>query len=548
MDRSLWLLLQLRIYAFLRRWGRGLKTPKGLLLAIMGACVFLPMTLPFFVVPRVMVGTQIEAIRRFGPLALFVYSLLNILLSSGDRAIYYSPAEVDFLFCGPYRPRQILIYKIVCGISAALLTALIMTFAVAHHTSSFLAAFLGLFFTFEMMYLLTLAVGLTLSTLGALAASRSRWLVLVAIIVLAAVSFGSVGREAFILPNWDVVKRAIDSPAMSVALAPFRPFVMTFTAERIWPDLLGWSALAGLIELTLLALVIALNAQFLEAAAAASTRVHARLQRMRRGDLSSVNPRRLFAVPMFPWWGGIGPNFWRQLTTASRSPAQLVSLLLMLSMPLFMLLLIQSGGGVAPEMKRQGEAVEIYAVLPAFICMVLFAQSIVAFDFRLDRPRMETLKTLPIRPTYLAFGQLLASVVILSAAECLTLAMLACLDTRAVPQVAAMAVLIVPVNLLTVAVENLFFLWYPHRITGVNSFDLQAIGRQLLLMTAKLATIGVTGSVAAGVGALVYWFGGESWTATIVSAATILGVCGLGLVPVVAHAFERFDVAGDVLD
>ena len=49
-------------------------------------------------------SAQVEAIRRYGPLGLCVYCFLQVLLSAGDRAIYYSPAEVNFLFCGPFGP------------------------------------------------------------------------------------------------------------------------------------------------------------------------------------------------------------------------------------------------------------------------------------------------------------------------------------------------------------------------------------------------------------------------------------------------------------
>ena len=116
MDRSLWLLLRLRITATLRRFGRSLRSLKGALLTIVGALFFAPMIVSMMFAPKIQAGLQHDAIRRYGPLAFLAYCMLNLLLSSGDRAIYYSPAEVSFLFTGPYRPRQLLLYKIVAGL------------------------------------------------------------------------------------------------------------------------------------------------------------------------------------------------------------------------------------------------------------------------------------------------------------------------------------------------------------------------------------------------------------------------------------------------
>ena len=77
---------------------------------------------------RVDVKPPLEPIRRFGPLGLFAFTVGSLLFSAGEQALYYSPAEVTFLFAGPYRKRQLLAYKLVvtvllCLVSAAVLRA-----------------------------------------------------------------------------------------------------------------------------------------------------------------------------------------------------------------------------------------------------------------------------------------------------------------------------------------------------------------------------------------------------------------------------------------
>src|SRR5262249_18381814 len=109
--------------------------------------------------------------------------------------------------------------------------------------------------------------------------------------------------------------------------------VETFTAERVWPDLVQWSLLALAVNAGLMALVIALDAQFLESAAAASERLYARLQQVRAGGAAALGWRSAgkvrFSLPSFPWWGGVGPIAWRQLVTAPRTRGPLMFVLIL---------------------------------------------------------------------------------------------------------------------------------------------------------------------------------------------------------------------------
>ncbi len=535
MDRSLWLLLRLRGWAWFRRWFRSVRTLKGAMLALLGTLVFLPMIVSVFVAPRFMIATQLDLIGRHGPLLLLAYCLLNVLISSGDRAIYYSPAEVNFLFCGPYRPRQLLIYKVIAGTLAALVTALVMACVFAHHAAMFVAAYAGLFVSLMLMYLFTLSVGLAINTLGALTVSRGRKFLLLALGVIAALAVWPIGRELSGLSFWEILTQAERSPVVSVAVGPFRPFINAFTARRIWPDLVAWASLSLLIDLTLLVLVLTLNAQFLEAAATASARVYERIQRARQGHVWTPEGKARVALPMIPWLGGIGPNFWRQMTTISRSPPIFLAMAMLFVLPVVLTVLVRDPGDVS-----------MAAPLSVFLGVALFAPSVVSCDFRNDLRRMEDLKTLPIRPSRLALGQIMTPIILLSLSEWTGMAWIF-LQSRSVPTIvmAFATALIVPVNLLLVALENLYFLWYPFRVAGANSFDFQTIGRQILTMMAKGASAFVVALVTGGVSWLVYSFAGESWTATIAAAALVVTASGLILIPFLAQAFEQFDVARD---
>src|SRR5207248_11316787 len=100
--------------------------------------------------------------------------------------------------------------------------------------------------------------------------------------------------------------------------------------------------------------VFLLDAHYLEAAATSSERIYTHIQRMRRGEAVGMGWRRgpgkaRFSLPDLPWWGGVGPNLWRQLTTALRSLGRLL-LFLMVFAPILAGPLVAGG-----HAQRSGE-------------------------------------------------------------------------------------------------------------------------------------------------------------------------------------------------
>src|SRR3954470_15401354 len=92
-DPALWLLLRLRFRGWLRRLGRSLGTVKGALLTALGLLLFAPQLLAVVAMPHLPGGPgHLAAVRRFGTLGLLAYCVLTLLLSSGERALYFSPA------------------------------------------------------------------------------------------------------------------------------------------------------------------------------------------------------------------------------------------------------------------------------------------------------------------------------------------------------------------------------------------------------------------------------------------------------------------------
>ncbi|MGH7170392.1 MAG: hypothetical protein ACRELG_08965, partial [Gemmataceae bacterium] len=177
-----------------------------------------------------------------------------------------------------------------------------------------------------------------------------------------------------------------------------------------------------------------------------------------------------------------------------------------------------------------------------------FMTTILPFDFRGDIDRLALLKTLPLPPWRLAIGQLLAPVLLMTALQCVGLAvvawtsppsdwlLLACL---------ACAAYVPPVNFLLFAMDNLLFLLFPTRLMAATPGDFQALGRNVLFLAAK-ATVLFLVCVAAGIlGWLAYLASGESLLMAALAAWPMVVLSAAALVPLVAWAFTIFDVGRD---
>jgi hypothetical protein len=541
MDRALWLLLWLRFRGWLRRLGRNLRTPRGVALTLLGLVVFAPMIAALFASPGRMSGGMVPGVRRFGPLGLFTLCVLGLLGSnSPENAIAFTPAEVGLLFPAPFRKRELLAYKVTRVMGLCLLITPIMTAFFAPYGRWVVAELVGVFLTFVFLQMFSLAMGLAAQVIGAMAYDRRRRLVLAGLAALALVASIEAGREAPVRAPWEVVTRVEHSTALRGVQAPFRPFIAAFTAERLWPDLAGPAALALGINVALIAFIFVLDVQYVEASAASSAKLYARLERARRGGgvLALRRPAPVKrGLPMPPTWGGIGPVAWRQLTTAQRDSARLLLALLVLAPALLPVIF---------DPAAQGDPARVAATLGWIVLGSGFIlTSMVPFDFRSDIDRMAELKALPIPPWRIAVGQLATPALLVTLGQWAILAIVAARLGTLGGRYAALAALAPVANLLMVAVENLVFLAFPTRMATGNPADIQGMGRVIVLMLTKLAFGGLAAGLALGLGYATYLLSGGSRIAGLAAGWAALAACAAALVPPVAWAFRRFDVARD---
>lgn len=541
MSRALWLLLGLQMRGWVRYVGRSLRTVRGALLAAVGGGVLGVWLLAVLAAPAEAGGLKPEDVRRYGPALLVLYCIVNVVFSSHERAVYFTPAEVQFLFPGPFGRRERLGYKILLTTLVSVPATLFMGAVLRVRHGWAPAVLLGLLLTSAFMQLFTMALGLLANAAGEQLYGRGRKLVVAVVVALAAVILVQARGPG---ADWDLRQlgeETFRTEAWRVVSSPLRSFFDVMLARQSDVEVLTRLAVALAVLAAMVAVIFSLDARYEEAAAANSARIYAKLQRMRGRAVTvegaATKPTKArWAVPTLPYWGGAGPIFWRQLTAALRGLGRLIWVLLILGVllagPVF-----GSGAGGRPE-TLWGMLIGVGAWL------ALFLTSLVPYDFRGDIDRLGALKALPIRPWRLALGQLLTPTLLLTAMLWLGLAAALAAAPQEWDKLLLVMAFVPAVTFVIVGLENLLFLLFPVRVMAATPGDFQALGRNVLLAMGKLLGLAGVGAVAAAAGVIVGLITGSP-AAGAAAAWPVVALAGAVLVPACGLAFTWFDVGRD---
>ncbi|MEO2049107.1 MAG: hypothetical protein ABGX16_21315 [Pirellulales bacterium] len=175
------------------------------------------------------------------------------------------------------------------------------------------------------------------------------------------------------------------------------------------------------------------------------------------------------------------------------------------------------------------------------------------FDFRRDLDRMAMFKSMPIPPSAMTLGQLATPVLISTLFQATVLAVAALIHEQTFLLYLGTLLVLLPVNVLVFALDNLIFILYPYRI---GQEGLEIFLRTMLTFTGKgllfvlgLAMISVWGYGAALVArTLSSQFGVAHLGYTIFLAGLLVGTCLISWALVVAlwHAYERLNPVEDI--
>ena len=229
---------------------------------------------------------------------------------------------------------------------------------------------------------------------------------------------------------------------------------------------------------------------------------------------------------------GAGTVAWWQLTTALRGFQTLAELAL--------LTLVACGGVYLTSVAAApggGDNLVLLGYLAFWTTVVI--SYLLRFDFRAGVENIPFLKVLPIPSMAICTGQLITPVLITTCFQ-LVFAAVPLRHGSYQPLIIA-AVFAPPINTIWYAVENISFLLYPIGLGGRGPGDFQFIGRQMLLLFAKLLLLGLNVAVSIAIAAALFASGTKSLIGILAVAWFVLVLNAMSMISLLSHVFRRFD-------
>ena len=432
----------------------------------------------------------------------------------------WTPAERDLLAAMPLLPRDLVAYQVASVTVTTILKAALFTVLLLPDLRSLPLGFTGLLLAMLALEMLRMAVDIATWGMG-----RAAFLVYRVVVVASLVAGGFaagtvlVHAHAFarINPGEGVLERLLDiliqlnASVFGFLATPFKPLIDLILAESF--------AIANVrLAAAALASVTGMAVAVIGLYAATATRVARRERRNYQPSphepvpTSSSTSRPPLRIPVrsIPRCGGAGALAWRQLVGARRHWGSLLTAM------------------IAPAILTCGPLFVIADPYIAFLSTVatlsfytfLLLPTALRFDFRRDFERLAILKGLPISPAAAVLGQTFAPVLIATLFQTAVLAV-AIVARSLAPQHLAMAMLVmIPLNVLVFALDNLIFLLYPHR---VQQEGLEIFFRTMLTFTGKglLFAAGLAAMAAWGFTAAALTHSLSAWTGSHVDAYAV---------------------------
>ncbi len=530
-------LLYLRVRGMLKYMLKGLRSPKKAvfyLAAIAMICIWLgPQIMVAFWIP----SQENDGIQYMIPFFMLLLMLAQIFTNTNERAVMFKQNEIDFLFPAPFARRELLFYKIITSCGAILFSATVFSLVLLRYVPNWFTAFLGLLLALLLIHLVNMAVILIRQIVDESFYSKIWQAALLAVIigvVAAAWQYRLILMEFHVLT---LLKLLYTNPYVYIFLSPFDVFGRLISTPSLLSALGIWLPLAVLMNAVVLAVVIRMDANYLEVSLHVSQKMHKRIQQVRRGGsvFASTKTQATRTFRVFPRWGGIGTIAWRQFIAANRN----------LGNWLFTFFLMAAASVCAFLFSAKASpAALVGIVLGILLYFSIFLSPYIYYDFRRDLDQFEWLKQLPIDSHALAAGQIVVPVVFLTLLECIAFSLPFVLRDALIYWI-YLILLILPFNIFLVGVDNFVFLLIPTRNFKAQG-DFSMIGKIMLLLVFKFFIFLSIIGVAAGIGYGLYRLSGYTDAVFFISTWCIAMLETLMVIPALAWAFDRFDVSSDI--
>lgn len=498
----------------------------------------------------------IRAMLSLGLLLYAAWHFAKAAFFRADSPFDWTPAERELLDVMPLRSRDLVMYQLASVTVTTVLKAGLFTVLLLPDLHSALFGLVGLTLVMLLLEVLRMSIEIATWGMGRAAFLIYRTLVVSGLIVagfeigLAVVSLdtfrGEINVGDGLLARLVDILVDVNASGLGYATLPFQPFIDLILAERVSANNLGLVVLSSLIVLLLSLGVVGLHA--------VTTRAVARRERRTYRDECAVSDRRSHAsrsdhpisrtsFPYVPHLSGVGAMAWRQFVGAGRQWGSLLTAMIAPAVLAVAPCLVIANPHVAVLVAMGAMAFYTFLLLPTAL----------RFDFRRDLDYLATFKSLPISPCAAAVGQIAAPVVIATIYQCGVLMMAIFVRELSWYYLPMAMVVMLPLNVMVFALDNLLFLLYPYRL---QQEGLEIFLRTMLTFTGKglLFSIGLAVMSAWGFAAAALTRGlvastGVEYNAFNVFAAGM--VVGPGLLALVAlyllsRTYDRLDPIEDL--
>ncbi len=472
-----------------------------------------------------------EQIMTFLPLTMLGLSLLTVLMTTGPT-FHFSPNEINFLFTGPFRRRDLILYKFSAYLAGVTLTSVFIALIAPPQTGSALAVFFATLMTLLFVQLNSAVISMTGHALDGSRLARARWPVTV---LLCTISAAAV-LYAWISPDRGIIDLLSDfrhSWIGSVILIPYIVFAELFVATSL-SQMTHWALVAVIINAALLRAVIVLDARTIDRSIAENARLSNRWDRIKQGgSFFATQQTEVRSIRRVPILCGLGPIAYRQTLNALRN-----------SFKLF-IVFVGLAACIAPMSSALGAPVtEGQTLIIVYVFFAFILPRNLICDFRGDLSRMEIYKTLPVAPWRICAGQLAVQVLLAYVIALTIIASAFVFEDSVTTQVALLlAAFALPLTLLIYALENTVHLLFPTKLVAMGRADFEFLGRSIVEFIAKSLFVFAAMAASGVIGFITFKTMGPAFFLPGLAIWLTLTVFALLTLVAMKFAFRRFAVA-----
>ncbi|SMR73056.1 Putative ABC exporter [Aliiroseovarius halocynthiae] len=473
-------------------------------------------------------------ISTFMPISMLAMSLLTVALTTGPT-FHFSPAEINFLYTGPFHRRDLIIYKFSAYVAGATLSSALIAVLAQGQTGSALSAFFASLLTIIFVQLNSAVIVMAAQTLEGSRLARIRYPVIVLFFAAAAASI----VYAWTVPDrslFDLLSAFRHSWIGTIILIPYIVFAELFVSSSL-PQQAFWACIALLINTALLRAIIVLDARTTDRALSENARASNRWERVKQGGSYWATQRaEVRSIRRSPTWGGLGPIAWRQALNVARNSLKVVVVFVGIA---------TCAGPLVAAVGIPLSDPRVLTVIYTFFGFIL-PRTLVC-DFRGDLSRMEIYKTLPIAPWRICAGQLVVQVLVTYVIALPLIVSIIVFEKGSVTSGAlVLAAFALPLIVLIYTVENTIHLLFPKKLVPMGRADFEFLGRSLVEFIAKTIVVLAAAAASAAVGYFTLTAFGTSLALPVLASWITLTLIVLLTVVMMQYAFRRFAMAETV--